>query len=160
MKDMIPGRKEKGFTLIELVMVIVILGILAAFALPRFADLSGDAELATVEGARGSVKSAMGIVRSKALASGDSDTTGAASFNLEGNPVTLENGYLDQSSLTVAAQLGDFTVEPAGEDAYVTVGSPADNSPCFTFTGSTGVDTPPSVSAVTNTWDNTNSVCN
>ena len=40
----IAARKEKGFTLIELVMVIVILGILAAFALPRFADLGGEAE--------------------------------------------------------------------------------------------------------------------
>ncbi|WP_423794108.1 type IV pilin protein, partial [Marinobacter nauticus] len=39
MMNMIPARNQKGFTLIELVMVIVILGILAAFALPRFADL-------------------------------------------------------------------------------------------------------------------------
>ena len=85
----IAASKEKGFTLIELVMVIVILGILAAFALPRFADLSGDAEAATVEAAKGSVKSSSGIVRSKALASGEDSDTGAASFTLEGQAVTL-----------------------------------------------------------------------
>ncbi|CAK0769570.1 MSHA pilin protein MshA [Gammaproteobacteria bacterium] len=50
--------KEKGFTLIELVMVIVILGILAATALPKFVDLKGDAESAALKGVAGAVSAA------------------------------------------------------------------------------------------------------
>lgn len=45
--------KQKGFTLIELIVVIVILGILAATALPKFVDLTGDAQKAAVHGLPG-----------------------------------------------------------------------------------------------------------
>ena len=159
----IAARKEKGFTLIELVMVIVILGILAAFALPRFADLSGDAEQATVQGARASVKSAVGIVRSKALATNNSDTSSTAVFQIEGRDIDLVNGYLAATSVGDAADLSDFTVTDDGgspvAEAYVTIASPSANSPCFTFTNSNAVNTPPTVSAVTDTWNATSSEC-
>jgi len=151
------SRKEKGFTLIELVMVIVILGILAAFALPRFADFSGDAEQASIDAARGSLKSAMGITRAKALASNDSTTTGNASFTLEGQTVTLENGYLDATSIETIAQLGDYDVTVDSENAAVALGDPADGSPCFVFTGSTGANSAPSVSDVRNTFSSSGS---
>ena len=104
-------NKQQGFTLIELVMVIVILGILAATALPKFANLQGDARTASINSAAGAMKSAMAIVHAKAII--DSiETNGDTSVALEGTTIEIAYGYPKASHIALAAGIStnDYTV--------------------------------------------------
>ena len=83
-------KQQAGFTLIEIVMVIVILGILAAFALPRFADLTGEAREASVRGLAGALKSAASIARAQQLAT---NTPLSQPVTLDGISVAMSAGY-------------------------------------------------------------------
>lgn len=105
-------NNQRGFTLIELVMVIVILGILAASAIPSFVDVSGDAEQAAVEGMAGALGSASAInyaVRS--IGNGD----GIAVADCQNLAGALEGGldadYQIQAGAIAAGATGTCTVE-------------------------------------------------
>lgn len=127
-------NQQGGFTLIELIMVIVILGILAAFALPRFADLSGDARYSSITGALGSVRSASAIVHSTALAKNFSAASGE-NVTLEGTAIPLVYGYMAGTDTAVrgAAQLStEFTVTAAAGVVTVRLGGCT-----FTYTQAT-----------------------
>lgn len=83
--------QQKGFTLIELIIVIVVLGILAVTAAPQFFNFSSDARASTVKGMEGSVKAASALVYAKALLN-PSETVEVQIDQFDTNKVNLTPG--------------------------------------------------------------------
>ena len=84
---------SKGFTLIELIIVIVILGILAVTATARFISVSSDARIATLNSLEGSMRSASDLVYYKARIENKTDCATDPTVEMEGETITLRCGY-------------------------------------------------------------------
>ncbi|TKF23131.1 type II secretion system protein [Vibrio genomosp. F6] len=99
-------KKQGGFTLIELVVVIVILGILAVTAAPRFLNLQDDARNSSLEGLKGAMAGASGIVYGKSAIEGEERIADA---DIVENGVTIQTvfGYPEATAVGIGAAL-DF----------------------------------------------------
>lgn len=124
---MCSSNKQSGFTLIELIMVIVIVGILAAVALPRFADLQGEARYAKGQALFGTIRSATAIVHATALARKQTGATG--SITLEGQTINLAYGY---PKATVVNGIVDAAgIDGSRDDVTITEGAAPATDPIY-----------------------------
>ncbi len=123
-------NRQKGFTLIELVIVIVILGLLAATALPRFINITKDARVASVNGVAGGLRAAAALAWSQFQVNG---STGG-NVDMSGVPVAVNaSGYPQNSALGIEKALptpeGWSVTHPGLTSVYVPP-NPLDGTTC------------------------------
>jgi len=131
-------KRSAGFTLIELVIVIVILGILAVTAAPKFLNLQGDAREATLKGMKAAMESSASIVYSKAVIKGLETSSATAVDGID-----IAYGYPKATSAGIGATLdiseGDWTPSPS-QDGKTYIMTPAGAPSSCTVTYHEAVD--------------------
>ena len=130
-------RKQSGFTLIELITVIVVLGILAAFAIPRFTGLESQARIATVNGLAGNIRSGAALAHALWVSAGNSPST----VTMEGNTAVTVNatsGYPTADSAGIEKVLQDLSGFTASSGVFKLTAAPSSGDNCkVTYTAPT-----------------------
>jgi MSHA pilin protein MshA len=145
------ANKQKGFTLIELVVVIVILGILAVTAAPKFIDLTSDARAAVVEAVKGSINSAADMAHSKALVAGKTAPSGQA-ISVGSSTIALIHGWPTNASMADLLEFDDDIVEISASVGTFQHADATDGTECravYDSSGLSNAETRPSISSDT-----------
>ncbi len=133
-------QKQQGFTLIELVVVIIILGILAVTAAPKFINLQGDARVSALNGLKASIQGANTLVYSKAALAGK-EKSASETVDINGTTATTDDvstvyGYLSSTGTNFTRAL-DISAQVLTAD--VTTGNVTSTGDWAIFVGSSNV---------------------
>ncbi|CCN37940.1 18.1 kDa type 4 prepilin, structural subunit of mannose-sens [Vibrio nigripulchritudo MADA3029] len=143
-------KRQGGFTLIELVVVIVILGILAVTAAPRFLNIQDDARNATLQGLAGAIQGSANIIYGKAAIEGIESTSGAVSAGTNNINTTFGYPNATQADITnIVDGIGnDFEfiqVVSGATPAAASFGIDGYTTQCVTYTQAANATTPATV---------------